>query len=333
MIQVASPGLFTTVQDLGRWGHQHHGVPVAGPMDSFAHRLANLAVGNDPECATLEITLAGPKLRFDRPVRFAMTGAQCALTLDGRHVEPNVPFEAAAGSELSIGWATRGARAYLAISGGIDVPRVLGSRSTHAPSRMGGLDGRALKAGDRLSVAQVPRHESRSIVPLALPDGGARVRILPGPEAAAFADDALRVLTRSNLLLHQDSNRMGFRLIGPALEPSVPGGLSVATTMGTIQVPPDGQPILLMADCQTTGGYPRLAHVISADLGLAGQLKPGDWIGFELCLPDEARAALRDRESELTAAGGLKSRSPGDWSSLGEGGRGFGPASGERELQ
>ncbi len=306
MIQVASPGLFTTVQDLGRWGHQHHGVPVAGPMDPFAHRLANLAVGNDAGCATLEITLAGPRLRFDRPVRFALTGAQCALTLDGRHVEPNVPIEAASGSELSIGWATRGARAYLAMSGGIDVPPVLGSRSTHTPSRMGGLDGRALKAGDRLAVVQAPRHDSRSIVPLALPDGGARVRIQPGPEAAAFADDALRVLTGSHLVLHQDSNRMGFRLIGPALEPPVPGGLSVATTMGTIQVPPDGQPILLMADCQTTGGYPRLAHVISADLGLAGQLKPGDWIGFERCSQHEALAALREREAQLAVAGGAK---------------------------
>ena len=294
MIRVESPGLFTTVQDLGRWGHQHHGVPVAGPMDPFAHRFANLAVGNGMSCATLEITLAGPRLRFEDGARFAVAGAACDVKLDGRIVDRNVPLEADQGSELSIGWSAQGARAYLAVAGGIDVPLVLGSRSTHVPSRMGGVDGRALRGGDMLPIGDA-RGAGRPIVPKALPDGGATVRILPGPEAPAFSADDRRALTESRFVLHPDSNRMGFRLTGTPMRPPAAGGLSVATTMGTIQVPPEGRPILLMADCQTTGGYPRLAHVIAADLGLAGQLKPGDWIAFDLCSYAEALAALREQ--------------------------------------
>jgi antagonist of KipI len=299
MIRVESPGLFTTVQDLGRWGHQHQGVPVAGPMDPFAHRLANLAVGNDASCATLETTLVGPRLRFAAAARFAVAGATCAMTLDGRPVVPGVPHEAPEGSELAIGRVVRGARAYVAVAGGIDVPLVLGSRSTHVPSGMGGVDGRPLKTGDVLRVGLSSATPGLAIEPAPLPDGGAVLRVLPGPEADAFEPDGVRVLARTRLVLHQDSNRMGYRLTGVRLSKVPANRLSSATTMGTIQVPPDGAPILLMADRQTTGGYPRIAHVIAADFGMAGQLKPGDWIEFFVCSADEARAALHERERSV----------------------------------
>ncbi len=302
MIRVAAPGLLTTVQDAGRWGCQHLGVPVAGPMDPVSHRIANLLVGNPADRATLEVTLVGPELELLDDAVVAVAGARFDLSLDGRPMRAGVAARAGRGSRLRFGRRTAGARAYVAVRGGIDVPERLGSRSTDLASRLGGLDGRPLRAGDRLDVgtaggAPVP---GGCEPPLPLRAGGARVRFVPGTEPQRFEAGALERLRECRFTVGPESNRMGYRLQGPVIGLADPAPvLSSATPAGTIQVPPSGQPILLMADRQTTGGYAVLGTVITADLGVAGQLAPGDWIAFDACGHREALAALVEIEQRL----------------------------------
>ena len=302
-MRVVEPGLLTTVQDRGRWGHQALGVPVAGPMDAVSHRLANLLVGNQPDCATLEVTLVGPTLEFLTETIFAVAGAEFELWLDAEPTPVNTPRQAGRGSHLRFGRRGGGARAYLAVAGGIDVPPVLGSRSTDLASGLGGLAGRPLRRGDQLGVGQwtdpgvfrVP-----SAVSVILPKGGATLRVLPGPDEDRFNSRAMEVFGQARFTLGPESNRMGYRLRGPSLElVRTDPLLSSATPVGTVQVPPSGQPILLMADRQTTGGYATIATVISADVSVAGQLAPGDWIAFEVCERRAAIAALIALEQTL----------------------------------
>ena len=302
-IAVIKPGMLTTVQDLGRWGFQAQGVPVAGPMDPVSHRLANALVGNGRDAALLEVTLLGPELEFDDERLVALAGADFELSLDGRPVPSRAPFIVSAGSRLRFGARQVGARAYLAVSGGIAVPPVLGSRSTHVLSGMGGVDGRALVAGDRLPLGVRSRF-SRAALPLTAresrSDPHTTVRVLPGPQADYFAPDALDVLQSAPYVIAQNSDRMGFRLEGPRLTHSRGADIvSDATPLGVLQVPASGQPILLMADRQTTGGYPKIATVIAADLPIAGQLAPADTIRFVVCTPRDALTALIAQERAL----------------------------------
>lgn len=305
-VRVIRGGMLTTIQDSGRWGYQSRGVPVAGPMDPVSHRLANALVGNDRGAATLEVTLLGPELEFEDERVVAVTGADFEITLDGKPVLAGAPFMVSAESHLRFGPRRRGARAYLAIRGGVAVPPVLGSRATHLISGMGGFGGRALKAGDRLplGVAEVTRPTAAPLgdrlVPL--PAHPARLRVLPGPQAEAFAAEAFSALQSAPYAVGQQSDRMGFRLEGPRLAHARGADIiSDATPLGVLQVPASGQPILLMADRQTTGGYPKIATVISADLAVAGQLGPGDTIVFSVCDPHEAMAALIAQERALMA--------------------------------
>jgi biotin-dependent carboxylase-like uncharacterized protein len=302
------------VQDEGRWGWQAYGVPVAGPMDSRAFRVANALVGNRPGTAALEITTIGPELVFDDEHVVALVGAPCQATLDDAQVDAGRPLLVAQGSRLAIGRCSRGVRAYLGISGGIDVPPVFGSRSTHVPSRLGGQDGRPLRAGDWLpcGASLVPIGklldragrvhakclEKQQVV--ALPDRHARIRVLPGPQHDRFVDRALDALQSAPYTIGVESDRMGLRLTGPSLQHRGSADIiSDATPLGTLQVPGSGQPILLMADRQTTGGYPKIATVIAADVALAGQLAAGDTITFELCTLRAALAALIAEERLL----------------------------------
>jgi KipI family sensor histidine kinase inhibitor len=310
VLRVISSGMLTTVQDLGRWGFQAWGVPVAGPMDPWSHRLANALAGNDSGDATLEVTLLGPELQFDDERIVAIAGAEFDLTLNGRRVPSNQALLAPPRSRLHFGPRRRGARAYVAVAGGIDVASVLGSRSTHVPSAMGGLNGRPLMDGDELPLGN-PRHRparlDRPVTPDTLPHGGpARVRILPGPQDACFERNAWSTLQSAPYAISSTSDRMGFRLEGRGLG-HAPGAdvISDATPLGSLQVPASGQPILLMADRQTTGGYPKIATVISADVGLAGQLGPGDTVSFAVCSRQEALSALIAAERALMAVGSL----------------------------
>ena len=295
IVRVNRAGLLTTVQDCGRWGYQSRGVPVAGPMDLVSHRLANALVGNDADAAVLEVTLTGPQLEFADDRMVVVTGAEF------ENVPAAVPIAVSPTRPLIFGPRVRGARAYVAISGGIDVPVLLGSRATHLPSAMGGFNGRALRAGDELPLGR-PRTLSagdagRYVI------FGTTLRVLPGPQADRFAQDALDVLQSAPYRVSAESNRVGYRLSGPRLRHVREADIiSEATPIGSIQVPASGQPILLMADRQTTGGYAKIATVISADIPVAAQCAPGDEIRFAVCAQADAVEALRAQERMLSSA-------------------------------
>lgn len=308
-LEIVKPGLLTSVQDLGRHGHQAVGVPVAGPMDSFSHRLANQLVGNELDAATLEVTLIGPELVIDAETTMAIVGAFFEVSCDGRSVPMGETFTVQPGQRLKFGRVVQGARAYVAVAGGILTTPVLGSRATHLVSRMGGFEGRALLAGDRLPVLARPAvRPARKAVGLTLPTGGrARLRVVAGPQDDWFHPDVLKMMAGVSFRISPRSNRMGYRLEGPPLTRTRVGELiSEPVGLGAIQVPAAGEPILLMADRQTAGGYPKIGHVISADLPLAGQLAPGDFIEFLLCTRQDAVTALIARERQLLRFADLK---------------------------
>ena len=303
LVTVLRPGLLTTIQDRGRFGHQDRGVPVAGPMDWYSFRLANALVGNVGDAAAIEATIVGPELRFEQPTMIAIAGADLQATLDGSPVPIHSARECAAGSVLRFGERHGGARTYLAVDGGFDVPPVLGSRATHVISGLGGIDGRALRAGDQLALG--PRAEMSTSPPrgpFRVANGGARLRVMRGPQDDHFDKSALDLLQRTRFTISPQSDRMGYRLRIPDPASRIPARaegamISDATFTGGLQIPPSGDPILLMADRQTTGGYPQIATVITADLPLAGQLAPGDWIEFTECTRSDAIAALNELEN------------------------------------
>jgi antagonist of KipI len=276
-------------------------VSIAGAMDKVAHRIANAIVGNESSAAALEVTVNGPELRCLQDVVVAIAGADLQPRVDALAVPLHEPVIVRAGATLAFGARRSGARASVAFAGGIEVQPVLGSRATHAPSALGGFDGRALRGGDRLSLLPRGPMPSRRAVttPVRLVSGGATLRVLRGPQSDEFGSDALSVLLANRFVVSADANRMGYRLTGRTV-PAPPGdAISDVTFPGAIQVPPSGAPILLMADRAPTGGYPQLAVVISADLPLAGQLAPGDWVEFELTTREAAVAELTAQERVL----------------------------------
>lgn len=294
-LSILRPGMFTTVQDLGRWGFQSRGVPVSGPMDWYSHRLANLILENEPSMAALEVTLIGPHIRFEDGGSFAVTGAAFQMTLDDAPIDMNRRIAAHPGAILKFGERRQGARAYIAVAGGVDVPEVLGSRSTHALTKMGGFEGRALKAGDTLAVgrarAESGTDEPGSALPIAQ---SPLLRIIPADDARLKTH-----ITSQRFRVSPQSDRMGYRLEGVQIDTPAAEIVSTAVPTGAIQVPPAGQPILLMNDHATTGGYAIAGTVITADLPAAGQLAPGDWVRFEACSIDDAKQELRQREAAL----------------------------------
>ena len=302
-LTVIRPGMLTTIQDLGRWGQQASGVPVAGPMDWYSHRLANQLVGNDERAALLEVTLIGPELEADAETFCVLTGARFDVTVNGTAIDSTSPFVVPRGGRLRIGGRRKGARAMLAVRGGFDLPALFGSRATSVIARMGPLGGRPLSAGDVLPVGDGIGHVASTGTPLPLPDGGARLRVVVGPHDAMFTAAARDALFGSRYVVTPESNRMGYRLHGsPLAHRGDTEILSDATPIGSLQVPRSGHPILLMADRQTTGGYPKIATVITADLPMAGQLAPGDWIEFAECTRAAAVDALRARTVQLAGA-------------------------------
>lgn len=298
-LTIVRPGMLTTVQDLGRWGFQSRGVPVSGAMDWYSHRLANSLLGNDSAMATLEVTLMGPHIRFESETAFAIAGAEFRLTLDDEPIETNRRIQAGPGAILKFGERMGGARAYVAVAGGIDVPKVLGSRATHVLTGMGGHEGRALRTGDALRIGAKGKGKG-VITPRPLPltpvTGGAKLRAVP-VDARLFTQ-----LEAQRFRVSPQSDRVGYRLEGGPIADAPTGEMiSTAVPTGAIQIPPTGQPILLMNDHATTGGYAIAGVVITADLPLAGQLAPGDWVEFDTCSVDAADPALREREAALGA--------------------------------
>ncbi|RBY95944.1 allophanate hydrolase subunit 2 family protein [Blastococcus sp. TF02-8] len=284
MLEVLAPGPLTTVQDAGRPGWAAIGVTRSGAADRASAALAGRLVGNDPGAAVLETTAGGLRVRAGRALLVALTGAPAAALVDGRPVPWNAPFPLPAGAELALGTPAVGLRSYLAVRGGIDVPPVLGSRSTDTLS---GLGPAPLRAGDRLPLG--PPGEAQPLVdvaPVAPPVAAPVLRVLPGPRRDRLTPTAWRVLVSAEWTVGTASDRVGLRLSGPALERARSDELpSEGLVPGAVQVPPDGAPVLFLADHPVTGGYPVLAVVVTDDLPAAAQLRPGDGLRFRPVSP------------------------------------------------
>ncbi|MGH8678342.1 MAG: biotin-dependent carboxyltransferase family protein [Burkholderiales bacterium] len=319
-ISVIRAGVQTTVQDLGRHGFQRYGVPVCGAMDAYSLEVANLLVGNDRNAAGLEMTLDGPALEFDADTLLAVCGADLSPHVGATAVPNMRPVWIVTGSRLEFGHSRLGCRAYFAVAGGLDVPAVLGSRSTYSRAALGGIDGRAVKRGDHLAVmpASTPRypklrtqlatagagsvfpHWSASVRPERLSRSPQIIRFVAGRHWELLSQEARSQFASAEYRVGADSDRMGYRLEGAALESGERAeSLSEPTAFGTIQLPPDGNPIVLMADRQTTGGYPRIGEVASVDLPLLAQLKPLDRLRFERIALTEAQRLLHVQAQTL----------------------------------
>jgi len=279
VIEVLRAGALTTVQDLGRPGWAHLGVPRSGALDQPAFRLANRLVSNPEGAAALEVTVTGCALRLAARTTIALTGAPAALTVAGRPASYGVAVPVPAGGVVDVGRASSGVRSYLAVAGGIAVPPVLGSRSTDTLS---GLGPAALRDGARLPVGEDAGPPSTvDFTPWSAPPAPLELRIRLGPRDDWFTADAIRVLLRSAYTIGVASNRVGARLAGPSLRRAVAGELpSEGLVLGAVQVPADGQPLVFLADHPTTGGYPVVGVVDDADLPLLAQVRPGDSVMF-----------------------------------------------------
>ena len=318
-MKILRPGLLTTVQDLGRNGHQQDGVSVGGAMDAPALRIANLLVGNPEGAAGLEITLLGPTIEFTRDTLIAITGAHLTPTIDQQPVPDARPVLVRTGAALAFGECKAGCRAYLAVAGGVDVPIVLGGRGTYLRAHFGGLEGRALRAGDTVPVGP-GSSEALRIADTLAPTPGTFAATSWGISASAlpsYTDTrAVRVLAGSHFRLFDDgsrrrfvgepfgvtpqSDRMGYRLEGPGLALASPlEPISEPVCAGSVQVPPEGQPIVLMADRQTTGGYPRIGQVITVDLPRVAQTRAGESLRFVEVSLEEAERLYAERERTI----------------------------------
>jgi antagonist of KipI len=321
-MRVDKAGAHSLLQDSGRYGYQRFGVPVNGAMDEWSHRVANALVGNDDDAATLECTLIGPTVRFAHDTLIALTGADMHASAGGVALPRNRAVMLRHDVPLVLGRCATGARGYLAVRGGVAPPPVMESRSTHARAGYGGFEGRALRAGDRVPVAS----PAREMLPLArllvqsgmgcviaskvsidaLPGGLDALRFIPGPQWDRFGAAERERFVTEPFTVSAQSDRMGYRLDGPALMLTTPlEMISEAVNFGTVQVPPSGDPIVLMADRQSAGGYPKLAYVITADLPALAQALPGDELRFRAVTQDEAERlclAMEDRLAAIAAA-------------------------------
>lgn len=303
-----APGLLT-VQDLGRPGFLGAGVPVGGAMDAGALAHANRLVGNPPGAAALEWCLGGGTLRFETNARFAIAGATLAAHIGGRPVESGVAQAVLAGDVLEVDRVAGGMFAYVSVAGGIDVPLVLGSRATYLPARLGGLEGRQLRAGDRLTHGPAPAAGPRTQPPPEDPiDAGAPVPLVRLPDPDALDDAGWRLFLDTTWRVSAAVSRMGYRLEGTGPAPRrAADRLSAPTVAGAVQLPPNGQPVVLMADAPTIGGYPTVGVVPRYALGRVAQRAPGSPLRFEeaaAAAAREARAAWERRLDGITSSHG-----------------------------
>jgi len=272
VLEVLDAGVLTTVQDLGRPGWAHLGVPRSGALDSPAVRLANRLVGNEESAAGLETTLAGVRFRLERATTVAVTGAHCVVRVDGRAVAWGAGVTVPAGAEVDVGPATSGLRSYVAVAGGIDVEPVLGSRSTDLLAQLGPP---VLAGGQRIPLGR-PRPAPHGVETVA-PAGRSTLRLRLGPRADWFTPASVDALDAATYLVGPDSNRIGLRLVGRSIERAVDRELpSEGMVLGAVQVPPGGQPVVFLHDHPTTGGYPVVGVVVAADLPVCAQARPGD---------------------------------------------------------
>ncbi|WP_400246724.1 biotin-dependent carboxyltransferase family protein [Niallia sp. JL1B1071] len=316
-ITVVRSGMLSSIQDLGRYGYQKYGVIVSGAMDTYSLRIGNLIVGNQEGEAGLEITLLGPTLVFEKDTLIAITGGDLSPEIEGKQVPLWRPVLVKKGSVLRFGKIKSGCRAYLTIAGGFAIPKLLHSKSTYLRAGLGGYEGRALKAGDRIETNSMTSYSSNLFNKLKnkytsqpfittswyvdfqkfITFNEYTVRVLTGSHFSMCSTNSKLNFYTEKFTVSPQSDRMGYRLSGPELKLDEQVELlSEAVTVGTIQLPPDGHPIILLADRQTTGGYPKIAHVISVDLSLVAQMKPGGGICFQEITLKEAEALFIERE-------------------------------------
>ncbi|WP_110928629.1 5-oxoprolinase subunit C family protein [Bacillus massiliglaciei] len=315
-MKILKPGLLTSVQDLGRSGYQQHGVIVSGAMDSFSLRMANILTGNPENQAVLEVTLIGPVIEIEKDCLISVTGGDLSPAVDGCELPMWRPVFVKKGSILQFGLCKSGCRAYIAVSGGFKIPEVMGSRSTYLKAGIGGFKGRALQTGDRLNVypsaAADIYIERMQKAGKAAADWAVRyseflpighepvIRVTEGRQFKDFTEESTQLFQSSKFTISNQSDRMGYRISGPELKRiDEKELLSEAVSFGSIQVPSDGNPIILMADRQTTGGYAKIAQILSADLPLIGQMRPGQSMRFALCSLEEAERVLIEQENKI----------------------------------
>jgi antagonist of KipI len=311
MLSIRKSGLQSAIQDLGRTGFQRYGVIASGVMDPFAHRIANLLAGNAESDPTLEIALSGPVIEFEDDHFIAICGGDLSPALDGKPLSMWRGHFVPKGSILSFGQPKRGARCYLAVAGSFDIPRVMGSHSTYLRAGLGGFEGRALKNGDelktlpiaseRLDALRKPSGDTPDwLIPPARYHEQPIVRMIPGRQYPLFDEDSRTRIFEEVFSVSSNSDRMGYRLEGPALALEKPQELiSEAVAFGSVQVPADGNPIVLLADRQTTGGYPKIGQVASVDLPLISQLKPGESLKFRKITVAHAQQLYIEQEQQI----------------------------------
>ena len=325
-IQVVKPGLQTTIQDLGRFGYMSQGVSVTGAMDARSLRISNLLVGNAENEAVLEMTMTGPSLKFDEDRLIAVSGGGMLPVMNGKRLQVHTPLFIPAGSLLHFEPLKKGCRAYLSVAGGFDVPVLMGSKSTYLRAGLGGYKGRALQKGDILDLLPMPQasrdfmkrlseHRSSPKWSVSRSPGSTNeqtiIRVLKGSHYDRFTEQSRDLFFGSPFQISTQSDRMGYRLdTDQTIELSEPFELlSEAVTLGTIQLPPGGKPIILLADRQSTGGYPRIGQVMIVDIPKLAQLRPGEWVVFDEVSLQEAEQIYIQSEKEIAeikAAIGLK---------------------------
>lgn len=302
-VVVLNSGMLTTIQDGGRKGYQRYGVSQSGVMDIYAYNVANLILGNEKDAAVLEATFTGPTLRFECNQYIALTGADMGATLNDNPINMWESVKVCSGDELKLGTAVKGLRTYIAFTGGILTEVQLGSRSTYIKGKLGGIEGRALKTGDILPISATNYSNHTSYFDASLYDeyyNSNIIRFIYGPQDDYFDLDQLQIITESEYTITNECDRMGIRLDGGAIKPKSSSDIiSDGISFGSIQIPSHGQPIVMMADRQTTGGYAKIGTVITSDLGLLSQKRPGDKIVFKSVTVHEAQTDYKNQYNNI----------------------------------
>ncbi len=301
-IKFISAGMLTTIQDLGRYKYQRFGMPVAGAMDTYALQLANWLVGNKREEAGFEITFLGPKIEFFFDTTISLTGATIRATINNKPIFMDVSHRVKAGDILEIGAVIKGMRSYLAIAGSIDVDEVMGSKSTYLRAKIGGYHGRKIENGDEIAIKNSSTHEPRQLPTELLPIYRKHqvIRIIPGTEISNFDLTGLSTFLTSEYEVSNKNDRMGYRISGPPIQHKNGADIiSSGITHGSIQVPGHGEPIIMMSDHQTVGGYTKIATVITVDLPLLAQMKTGDKISFKETTLEYAQNLLKKQNQNI----------------------------------
>jgi len=296
-IEILNPGLQTTIQDLGRNGYSHYGVSSSGAADDLSFRLGNLIVGNKENLAAIEMTLLGGDYKFDIDANISLTGSKFDAKIEGEslHFYKNIPIQS--GQVLSIGQSLQGSRCYLAVRGGIDINDVLSAKTTHLTSKIGGVDGRSLKKDDVLIIGEEQKLLNPININEMLDINMSKLLIIKGLQSNYISKSTWKIFLNQEYIVSNLSNRMGIRLEGNSLKLDNENEIiTEGVPLGAIQLPSNGYPIISFVEHQTTGGYPKIANVISSELHKVGQLKPGDKFQFELVSLEEAEALRHERE-------------------------------------